>query len=190
MSDEQLKALWKSQPTINTAFTPDVLREEAAAFQRRIGMRNRQEYITCFGINSVFGFYIWAFPAIRLGSLLLIFGSLIALLQFHKRASSCSLPAELAAVDCMTFHRQQLVRQRDALRSLWLWYIGPFVPGLLVFCREVAAELGASFPPAFSLSLNLIVVVVLMLIVLFNLRSAKKLQRQIEQLDREMAAQN
>ena len=35
-------------------------------------------------------------------------------------------------MSCLEFHRSELVRQRDLLRSVWWWYLLPFVPGMLL----------------------------------------------------------
>ncbi len=43
-------------------------------------------------------------------------------------------PAESLAVQVLEFHRRELVRRRDMLRSSWVWYISLLVPdaGLLL----------------------------------------------------------
>jgi positive regulator of sigma E activity len=86
---------------------------------------------------------------------------------------------------CLDFHRRELVRQRDLLRSVWSWYLGPLVPGMVVFlfgsilqkvrqptdwlkALPVAAFMAAGF--WFTARLNR--------------RAAGCLQRQIEELDR------
>ena len=79
----------------------------------------------------------------------------------------------------MHFHRRELVRQRDLLRSVLWWYIGPFVPGLVVFGSGVTPRRGAgSLLNAMPLSLH-----VRLGGLWLNRRAAARLDRQIAELD-------
>jgi hypothetical protein len=70
-------------------------------------------------------------------------GTLCIVVQIYKRASPVTLPVDLALTASLEFHRRELVRQRDLLRSVWRWYIGPIVPGLVVFYAGIKPQRGA-----------------------------------------------
>ena len=191
MNDQDLKKLWKDQPASTIALSPDELRKQARTFQRRIRSRNVRESLAALFVIAGFGYCIWAFafPLMQIGSVLTILGTLVVMHQLHHRASSRPLPEANVGVACLQFHRAELVRQRDALRAVWLWYIGPLVPGMVVFRWGVETQLDASAPFTHGLVANLLIVAVMLCVAGLNLAGARKLQRQIDRLDRESADQ-
>ena len=80
----------------------------------------------------------------------------------------------------LAFHRAQLVRQREALSSVWLWYLAPFLPGMLVLSAAYAQRDG---------HLGNLVIYLAFVSVLFvgvwqlNLLGARRFQKDIEELD-------
>jgi hypothetical protein len=79
----------------------------------------------------------------------------------------------------LQFHRRELVRQRDLLRSVWLWYIGPFVPGIVVFGMGVGSRHGTG-----TWWNALPFLCVFGGVMWANYRAARGLDRQIAELDR------
>ncbi len=81
----------------------------------------------------------------------------------------------------------ELDHQRDALRCVWSWYLGPMIPGLAVLV--IGGEL-ARKPPglpqhhwiAFGVSVTIISLVFAGAGKL-NQRAARRLQKRIEELD-------
>jgi hypothetical protein len=132
---DNAKSIWKNQHVEPVHVSLTELRKKAKKFERRVFWRNLREYAASVIVVAGFGFYIWKFPApmARFGCVLVIAGVLFVVHTLHKRGSSRSLPAELTLCDCLEFHRKELERQRDLLRSVWTWYLLPLVPGLLVF---------------------------------------------------------
>jgi hypothetical protein len=102
----------------------------------------------------------------RLGSVLVIAGTVAVAWQRYRRASGAPLPG-------------------DALRSVWLWYVGPLVPGIIVFRWGVETELVAGAPFARGWAANAVIVLVFLAVIALNLYGARKLQRRIEALERE-----
>lgn len=87
----------------------------------------------------------------------------------------------------LAYHRAQLVRQRDALASVRLWYLAPLVPGTLLMMLAPAIEVG----PRLLLRLGwdealalMFPIVIFILIDCMNRRAAGKLQDIIDDLDR------
>jgi len=184
MNHDPLKSLWQTQEQPRTTLSLQELHKKSSALQRRVRLRNGLEYLACLLVIVGFGRYFMEFPQslMRLGSALVIAGTVYVAWQLHRRASS---PAASPALPGLTFHRLQLERQRDALRSVWAWYVGPLVPGVVVFRWGVETQLDATAPFARGLYANLAIAAVLLIVVLINRYAASKLQRQIDQLPQE-----
>jgi positive regulator of sigma E activity len=186
MSEHDLKQLWQSQPAQVGLMSTQQLQLRATRFQRSIRRRNLLEYGAAGLAMAAFCFYFFRFsgPLMRLGGILCVLGLAFVLLQLHRRGSARALPARSAAVSCLAFHRAELARQRDALRSAWLWYVAPIVPGTVMFRWGVETELAHSDQFAHGVVANVFIACVFVAIALFNRRAAKKLQRKIDELDR------
>lgn len=179
-SEDNLHALWKSQPLEPLQAVPLAEIElQASQFQQRVRRRNRREYIAGAFVVPVFLAYAWIFPywVTKLGALLTVLGTGIVMWQLHRRGSARALPEALGATH-VAFHRAELVRQRDALRDVWLWYIGPFVPGFVVFMWGRQTELDVRHPWAYVIGL-----VMMLAIAVANRFAARRMQRQIDALD-------
>ncbi len=74
--------------------------------------------------------------------------------------------------------RRQLERQRNSLRSSWLWYVAPFLLALLLFALRMAP---VNLPKAAPFGILAVGWAIAM--VYLSLRAAKDLQRQIDDLD-------
>lgn len=132
---ENMKNLWQNQPTEPSKIRLEDLRRKTDRFERRIFWRNLREYAASVVVIAIFGYYAWRFHGllVRAGSGLIIVGTLYVMLQLHRRGSVRTAPSDLGLSTCIEFHRKSLQRQRDALRTIWSWYLLPFVPGLAVF---------------------------------------------------------
>jgi RNA polymerase sigma-70 factor, ECF subfamily len=101
------------------------------------------------------------------------------MVQLHRRGSARSVPAGVDAKASIVFHRSELERQRDALRTVWRWYLLPFVPGIAA--TQIAAGMDGGINRA-------IVITALCSVALFagvwalNQWGARKLERKIQQL--------
>ena len=181
MSDEQLKALWQSQPAISNSYSFEQLQRDALGFRRKIVRRNIQESIAAVMVALIFGFYAWELSVLtmRIGSGLVVLGSFIILYQLQQRASMRELPPESLALPYITYFREELVRQRDALRTVWLWYVGPVVPGIGVFIWGMAEPNPADFP----WQITSVFIVPFIVVIAMNFFAAHRIQRKIGQLD-------
>ena len=188
MNEHDIKNMWRSAPAADGAepLQEAELAKRARRFQRRIARRNFLEYAAALLVCAGFTFYLWEFPdpLMRAGSLLSIIGTLVVVWQLHVRASSRPLPGAESSLPSRDFHRAELVRQRDALRSVWLWYVAPLVPGMVVFRLGVNANPDPTLPFARGWAAEGVIAGVVLAVILLNLYSARKLQRQIDLLDR------
>jgi hypothetical protein len=189
-SSSDVRDLWQSQPTEPPRISLEDFRGKMRKFERKIFWRNLREYAAGAFVVVCFGFYEWKFPALllRIGSGLVIAGTIYVMFQLHRRASFRSAPADLGLSPCIEFHRQALERQRDALRGIWSWYLLPFVPGLAVFFTGTAVSQWTFHPVGMgSLLKGYGIVVGLSAAVFFavwklNQRAADKLQAQIDEM--------
>jgi hypothetical protein len=180
---------WRDVPVAELCDVP----QAAQRFQRRIVWRNLREYAAGAVVTASFGYYISAFHSalIRTGCGLVIAGTLFVVFTLHKRGAARTVPSEGELRACVDFHRKELQRQRDLLRGVWLRYLLPFVPGLIVFRAGILERaLGQPTAPAHAVAIvtrfTLAVAacaVVFVGIGKLNQRAADKLQREIDALN-------
>jgi hypothetical protein len=191
-ANDPLKAAWLSQPLEQTQMTAVDLAAAATSFERKVRLRNLIEY----AVGAVFiplmaaaaAFAPWGWM-MRTACVLGVLGVAFILWQLHRRAEPGRTPTEGSTQSLLAFQRAELVRQRDALRSVPVWYILPLVPAFLML------GVGRWFQdhaPGRSLAEDRIVIVaclvigflVLGIVALFNLLAAAKLDRHIDRIDR------
>jgi len=187
MNEQDLKQLWKSQPAAAPQFPEAQLRRRAQSLRRRVALRNCIEYAAGVAVVAGFAYFIRAYrhPLMQIGSALIILATAIVLQQLHRRAASRPLPGADAAITSRDFLRAELLRQRDALRAVWRWYVAPFVPGVVVFRWGVETQMAGVGPFAHGVLANALIAAVLLAIVALNWRMAGKLQKEIDQLERD-----
>lgn len=173
MANDDPMKIWQEQPVERMAISMDEIRQMAGRFESRIDRRNRGEYIAAAVVMAIFGFYFFKFTdlATRVGSALIVAGTIYLVVQLWRRSSPRTLPAELGITGSVEFYRGELVRQRDALRSVWRWYLAPLAPGLAILTK------GKLWAIAVNAS-------VFGGVWWMNQRAAAKLTRQIEELEK------
>lgn len=197
MNDSEIRSLWQQPSGEPPRFAPEELRRKISKFERTIRRRNLREYVAAAFVLSVFAYYAWIFPTLllRIGCGLLIVGTAYVISQLHRRASARPAPVDMGLKNCLDFQRSQLARQRDALNAVWSWYLLPFLPGMAVFLmglfqftKSITEAAGKPFHAGAALLGFAIVAgciaAIFMLIGMLNHRAAKKLQLQIDDLDR------
>lgn len=185
-----IQDLWQSQPTEPPRISPEDLRRKMRKFERKIFRRNLREYTAGAFVMAAYGFYEWKFPQplMRVGSGLVIAATLYVMFQLHRRTSMQPAPADLGLSTCIELHRRALERQLDALRTIWSWYILPFLPGLAVFLTGTAVSQRAAHPMSlFHLLRGYSIPVGCMAAVFYgvwkiNQWAARKLQAQIDEM--------
>lgn len=162
----------------------------AQRFQSRIRNRNMIEYVAA---GSVVAFFVWMIatvpePIVQVGSGLIVLGALYVCWKLYQlgRAATRS-EMEAGAQSWASFHRAELVRQREALRTVWSWYLAPFVPGMVVFLAGVSFTEANPAPLPARLGVFLagigLMAAVFAVIWLLNAVAAKKLDAQIAAMD-------
>ena len=186
-SPDQVRNLWQCQNVEHTPMTLEQIREKARNYQRKIRLRNGVE---CAAIAATSVFFVWTIIRIplagmRVGAALCVLGGWYVAYQLHRRAWPRIAPADLALTNCMEFHRGELVRQRDYLRGIWRWYLGPFIPGLAWLVAGAGAANPGHLPHVwrFLAGYALATALAFYFIARMNLKAAGKLQKRIEELD-------
>ncbi len=186
LPQDELRSAWQNQPGENLVMSLEEIRRRAGKFQHRIWWRNAREYAAVAIGVVVFGYYFTLLPnpVGRAGCVLTIAGALYVAYQLHRRASSEAAPAGGAFEHCLGFHRRGLERQRDALESVWSWYLGPLIPGLVVFITgtSIAAPIPIRFRVLTTAISLAFVGLVFWLVAKLNQSAARKLQTKIDEL--------
>jgi hypothetical protein len=128
----------------------------------------------------------WSFfsprPLLSLSMVLWALAMIYVMVQWHRRASAQSPPEQLGTLDALQFYRQQLVRQRDARRGNWRWWLPAFAPGLILMFIGFIVEVHPT-PWVAIIGLAAWVVFGLSMCVLTYERVARGLQAEIDALD-------
>jgi len=185
--DRRMKELWQSQPTEGVRMSIDQIRVSAGTFQHRIQWRNMREYVTAMLLVFFFSYEFWRAGdvLVRIGFGLIIAGIFYLIWHLLSKGSWRPLPEDAGLSSCIEFQRRQLVQQRDLVSSVWRWYLGPLVPGmamlLVAFYRANPGHL--KNPAVVVVPEAIFFAVVFVAIAKLNARAARKLQRQIDELD-------
>ena len=190
MNDERvpdhLQRLWQGQPEQGRAMSLDELRYRSRRLTRAVSRRNLIEYVAGAVVVVVLGRAAWKAPflAMRLGSGLIVAATIFVVYYLRRYGGAKAMPLDMAATSCLAFHRGELERQRDLLRSVWKWYLLPFAPGMiLVYLGPVLAhpELAAraAWPAAGT-------VLLFVCIGALNRYGAKRIQMKIDALERSL----
>ena len=172
--------LWQSQEGESVTMTLEEIRRRAARFESRIWWRNFREYAA--GILVI----VWIIASLHvldgwdlLAPSLLVAGVIYIMIQLRRRGTARSFPADTNTRSSIEFHRLELERQRDALRTIWSWYLLPLVPGVAAVFAVAAVKRGVNAP-----LIGRIILVVLVFVSVWALNQwvARKLNRKIQEL--------
>jgi hypothetical protein len=180
--------IWQNQHVEPLMMTMEEVRNKAVRFERQIRIRNRRETIVALVMIVVFGLFLLVFrsPMQRAGSLLTIAGLVFVIYRMNRQAAPESVPSG-GFESCVAFHRRELERQRDLLRSIGLWYLGPLIPGVVVFSVAIIEpKIRPDHPADWWRALPGLAIMVawFWFTIRLNWRAAAGLQRTIDELTR------
>ena len=180
MNPNDPRNLWQGQEVEKVILTVDEVRRRAARFERRIHWRNAREYVAGALVVALFTSQLWRAHGWRLTpALLTIAGTIYVMFQLHRRGSARSLPADVGIRGSIEFHRVELERQRDAVHSMWRWYLLPFVPGFAAVLVVTGIDHGIH---AGLIRAGVGLVLIFVGIWALNERGARRLNRRIQEL--------
>jgi len=181
--------LWQSFAADASFSDPGDCEQKATRFEKRIERRNWLEHaaglsvIAFFGIGSVIAFVLgeWLIGATFV---MIVLGTLITMRNLQRRATNLARRPE---DPCRVHLRRQYQRQYDALRSVPRWYVGPIVPGMVLFylavTDRVADEIGWERALEGAIGPAAVTVGILAFVLLANWYAARWLKREIDALD-------
>jgi hypothetical protein len=185
MNEQNVKAIWQSLPTELANISEPQLQQHVAGFRRLISRRNLQEGFCALMVSIIFGYYAWTLPEyfMRIGSAFIVVGSLVILYQLRFRAGLQKPSPEQLGLPSAMYVRQELVRQRDLLRGIWLSQFVPLLPGFGLFFWGMAQPNPADFP----WQITAVIIIPFVVVFVMNVRTAQKLQIEIDKLDQQIA---
>jgi hypothetical protein len=188
MSDEKKSArdAWQSSLPEVQLPSMDEVHKATNVFYRRIWRRNAIEYAACVFVVGSFSWSAFTLEHVlqRIGSVMVVIGTLICGWQLHRRASPVH-PESAGAMPIIEFARFQLARQRDALASVFWWYLLPFVPGMVAMVAGsmmLHAEQGRDSMGRDLIGIG-VIVALFVGVWLLNQWGARKLQKHIDDID-------
>lgn len=189
MTTDPIKQAWRDSVGEPGELPLDEVRAGADRFYRFVRRRNVIEYAACAVAVAVFGFYVFWLPHVleKIGSVLVVIAVFYTAFQLHRRASA--VPPETAGtMPVIQFARGQLARHRDALRSIFRWYLLPFTPGLaLIVVGSASRRAGETTEVVMPGKAEWLFIgfaaLVFAVIWWLNQRIANKLQASIDELD-------
>lgn len=187
---DQIRALWTAQPVEPFKLSVDQVSKRTGQFQARIRQRNITEYLAALLVVGVFGWMACLIPVftVKAGAILIILGALYVCWKLHKIAGRQAGQQADNAARLLDHHRSELMRQRDALASVWRWYLAPFVPGAVVFVAGVTFSPDTGLPFLAGLTIFAISMAIMggvfTGVVWLNNRAVKQLDAEIAELDR------
>ena len=177
--NHRIQDLWQCQPVEGFQMSAEEICRRTSKFEKRIVWRNVREYVAGLIVTVFFGWSLLRTHDVlfRSAFAVLIAGVIYVLYQLHRKGAARLDPTALADTDCLQFYRNELRRQRDLLRSVWSWYLGPLVPGL-VLLTVASALANPHLPNLVALAISDVFVAgVLIFVWKLNSRAARSLQR-------------
>jgi hypothetical protein len=187
MTDDPVKQAWQASVEVAGGPPLEEVRKGADKFYRTVRLRNRIEYFACAIGIVVFTYKLFSAPTVfhTVGLALLIAALIYMPWQLHRRASAVS-PDTAGTMPIYVFLRGQLVRQRDALKTVIGWYVLPLLPGFafIIAGNGLDPAIEAAGPPIWARWLFLFGMAAFGgAIWWFNQLGARKLQKRIDEID-------
>jgi len=161
------------------------IRRKAVRFERKVFWENALSYLIVLGGGAFFSFhFVLHGPNLlfRVGIGMCVAVMLYLAWQIHHRTPFRQVPANMATVSCLEFHRKELERRRDYHRRFLKLCLVPTIPGWVVlmvaFVQAHPRHLGWRLAVA-----NASAVLIFWIFWSESRWRARKLQHQIDEID-------
>ncbi len=176
--------LWQDQPVEGMKMSVEAVRLRAGKFERRIARRNLRESVASGVVIIAFGYFFVTAPnpMLRITWGLFMAGMIWLTVQLRRKGSPRTMPGDLGAATSISFFRSELERQRDLLKNIWPWHLGPLVPGYIAL--NIAWAFAPPHPTSWwvMLAFDLFFAAVFYGVWKLNQRAARCLQRSIDEV--------
>ena len=179
MSEPDIQGLWKGQPREEQVMSIEEIRSRAERFEQRVrrwGVSTGFLFVLILVVES---WQVWRTPELpeRVGDLLTMAALVYSAYLFRPYMATQAMPSGLGLTSSVDFYRTQLARQRDLASHPWR-YLVLVVPGV-----GLSLFGDALTRPVFQTAAIAAFGVVLFLWAAWvNGRTARKLQREIDEL--------
>jgi hypothetical protein len=175
---DDIRQIWNESNEEEYVMKIDQIRSKSESFATTAKWRNYREYGAAIFVIAMFAYYAFASDVmlIKIGSFCNIAAALYVMAQLKKRSSSTTVNP--GAEPIINYHRKQLETERNALRSVWAWYVLPTVPGYVLF----TAGLFQSRPDADYTRYFAVTLLIYIFVLLYNAWGANRLQKEIDAL--------
>ena len=183
---DPIQVLWADQPKEDFVMSLTDIRARSSKLQSIVRRRNVVEYAAGALVIAVFGIVAFVMPGVlaKIGCGLIAAGTAYVMWRLHVLARAATRDEMSAAESLSQFYRHELARQRDALSSIWRWYLGPLIPGLVVFWLAMIVNIPVRPAAWVAGALGLAITAgVFTAIAAANKRAARSLQAEIDALD-------
>ena len=175
-----MRDLWQSQPVDSQPWPVEELRRRSLAWESAVRRRNTREYAAALFVALCCSLILlFATPwHIRAGAVLTLAGLTTVCFNIHRKGAA-PLPSD-AATPSRDWYRAELTRQRDLLRGVWKWYLGPQIPGLSMWLAGGLWDHPERWPRV--LPVCAIAAAIFIVIGNLNARTARNLDKEIASL--------
>jgi hypothetical protein len=179
MPNDELQTLWQQQEVPPMKIDIEQLRRRSTRLYSCVNARNLRETVAGGLAGALLAWTtIGEHDPVRLSSsLLLIAGMIYVMFHLWRHGRAAALPADLGALDAVSFHRRELLHQRDLLSGVFWWYLAPFLPGLVL--SAVSGMHRSWIVPA---ALTVFVVAAFWFVMRINRGAVHRLDRELAEL--------
>jgi hypothetical protein len=180
-SDNDVQRFWKEQPRKEMAMTTNDIREKASRLEGTVWRGNAVAGVLFLVLFLKNAWEAWTSEEMlaRIGHILIMAAFVHAASRYRHYGRQLPAPPVLGSMNCLDVYRAQLVRQRDMTSGGWRYFL-PFAPGLLLIVFGSASE---SRTTSQILLLSFLGVALFVGCALVNVRSVRRLEREIRLLD-------
>jgi hypothetical protein len=180
--DDGIRQMWQAQPREEDAMSLNDIRARAATFDDRTRRQNwmAAAAFLVIAVGNLVQFLRGRNAITRVGGLLTVLAVAVVVLIYRRVRAPGALPEQFGLTSSLEFYRAHLVRQRESVARFWLFVL-PFAPGIaLTLTGKMSSR---PMTPTRVGTLAALGALWIAVIVWMNLREARKVQTEIDQLD-------
>ena len=176
--EPDIRRLWHDQAREEHTMSTDVIRSKAQQFEQKVRRWNWAIAVLFVLVLLLEAWQVGRQRDVmeRTGDLLTSVGFIYLMFRFRSRMSLDSAPVGLGLTTSVDFYRRQL-SQPDLAATPWE-YLAPIVPGVGLSLLGGSLDL----PPAQAAALAAFGVALFLAVLWINRRTARKLQREVDEL--------